>query len=51
MLKGGGVNGIRRTEEIQQEEKVELQDIRRKVKGALAELSLALRVLDKLYGK
>lgn len=51
MREGGEVHGIRGPEEIRQEEKVELQDIRRKVKGALTELSLALRVLDKLNGK
>lgn len=50
MTKGGEWHGIRRAEEIRQEEKItllELQDIRRKVKGALAELTLALRTLDK----
>lgn len=45
------MHGLRRTEENRQEEKIDVQDIRRKVKGALTELTLALRVLDKLTGK
>ena len=50
MTKGGDWHAIRQDKEIRQEEKItvlELQDIRRKVKGALAELTLALRTLDK----
>lgn len=43
--------GIRSAEEVRQEEKIDLRDIRRKVKGALAELALALRELDKVTGK
>ncbi len=45
---------VRRSEEVRQdrqEEKVELLDVRRKVKGALAELHLALHRVDKLLGK
>lgn len=44
-------HGIRSAEEVRQEEKIDLRDIRRKVKGALAELALALRELDKVTGK
>jgi len=52
MVKGGEWHGIRSTvQESRQEEKVDLQDIRRKVKGALTELHLALQVLDKLTGR
>jgi hypothetical protein len=50
-MKGGGAYGIRYTQEIRQEEKIDLLDIRRKVKGALSELHLALRTLDKLTEK
>lgn len=50
-MKGGEGYGVRRSEEIRQEEKVDLLDIRRKVKGALSELHLALHRLDKLTGK
>lgn len=51
MRKGGEWHGIRGTEEIRQEETLDVQDIRRKVKGALTELTLALQTLDKLMGK
>lgn len=50
-MKGGEQYGIRSAQEIRQEEKVDLLDIRRKVKGALTELQLALHRLDKLAGK
>lgn len=45
------VHGIRKTEEEIRQEEVALRDIRRKVKGALAELQIALRTLDNLTGK
>lgn len=50
-MRGGEYYGVRNAQEIRQTEKVDLLDIRRKVKGALAELHLALRTLDKLTEK
>jgi|CXWL01.1.fsa_nt_gi hypothetical protein len=51
-MKGGDGHGIRHAEqEVRQEEKIALMAIRRKVKGAFTELSLALHELDKYLGK
>lgn len=50
-MKGGDWHGLRQAEEIRQETKMDVQDIRRKVKGAITELTLALRTIDKLAGK
>lgn len=51
MMKGGDWHALQVGKEVREEKAVALLDIRRKVKGALAELHLALRTLDKLTGR